>query len=107
SPGAACGEGWGGVPGPEALPGRSRLRGQLGLEPAVHARFQQVERQGSAVQDLVMERLEVETRPELRLGAFAQLADLQLSHFVGQRLPRPGDVPGRLPLADDLAYLLG
>ena len=48
----------------------SRFRWRLGLDPAVHALLQEVERQRSAVQDFVVERFDVEARSELssRLG---------------------------------------
>src|SRR5690349_2106579 len=80
-------------------PGRLLLRPLL-LDPPVHASLQQVERHRSAVEDLVVEGLDVEAGPERLLGAVAQLADLELAHLVRQRLPRPGDVAVGLRLRE-------
>ncbi len=40
-----------------------------------------------------MERAEVKSFAQLTLGIEAQLPDLQVADLVGQRLPRPGNVP--------------
>ena len=64
----------------------------LRLDPLLDSLLQQVQWHRSAVQDFIVERLDVELRSELRFGFIAQLANSQLPHFIGQRLSRPGDV---------------
>src|SRR5262245_55236157 len=44
-------------------------------------------------EDGVVEGANVEARAEPTFGLLAQFEDLQLADLVGQRLPRPADVP--------------
>ena len=60
--------------------------------------MQQVQRHRAAVEDFVVERLDVELGAELCLGFIAQLANGQLPHLICQRLSRPRDVTVGLSL---------
>jgi hypothetical protein len=51
-------------------------RGELGFDPTVDASVEDVEREGAAGEDLIMEGLEVEPGAELLPCALTQLANL-------------------------------
>ena len=54
--------------------------------------LEQIERHRAAIQDFIVEGFDVELRAELRLRFIAKLTNGELSHFIGKRLPRPGNV---------------
>ncbi len=54
-----------------------------------------------------MEGFDVELRAELLLRIIAQLADGELAHFVGKRLPRPRYIPVGLGLRDGVVHVIG
>jgi hypothetical protein len=64
--------------GPEFLP----------LNPAVGAGIQEVERQDSAAQHLVVEAADVEFRTQLLLRSVAKFAELELAQFYCSYLER-------------------
>src|SRR5579871_5884449 len=84
-----------------------RPRAALNFDPTVDASVEHVERQRTAGEDLVMERLEVELAAKLLFRAFAQLADLELPELVAAGLTRPGNVPIGLSLDRGLVNRVG
>src|SRR3954463_11530064 len=68
--------------------------------PAIHLRFQHVERHIAVFQQFVVERSQVECWPQLVLRALAQLAELECGGLVRERLSRPcHEALGRLLIA--------
>src|SRR5512133_1920354 len=56
------------------------------VDPCRNAIVENVERQRPTIQDLVVERADVELRTQRILGALAQFEQLQLTQLVPQRL---------------------
>src|SRR5262249_1585521 len=61
-------------------------------DPFIRALIEEVERQGSAIEHLVMKSSQIEFRAQRFLGAIAELTELELAKLVAERLSRPGDV---------------
>src|SRR5271156_4936151 len=64
----------------------------LFLNPALGAGIEKIQRERSAIKHFVVEAAQIELRSEFLLGAFAQLADLELAKLVAERLGWPGNV---------------
>src|SRR6266404_4767358 len=64
----------------------------LGVDPMLDMRLEEAQRHGALLQDGIVEGAYVELGPKAALSFDAQLANLELAEFVGQRLPRPDDV---------------
>src|SRR5688572_28865243 len=66
-------------------------------QPAAHLSFEDAERHGAVLEELVVEGAHVEGWSQRALGLVAQILDGELADLVAERLPRPRHV------ADDLA----
>src|SRR6266567_5436090 len=73
-------------------------------DPFVSAGVEHIERQGAAVEHLVVELTEIEFGTQLVLSAIAQFAELELAEFVAASLCRPRDVAVRLRLECGLIH---
>src|SRR5262249_40673138 len=81
--------------------GRDASRRGSGLrsaQPRLDLLLEHIEGQSAVAEHVIMERPDVELRPELLLRSLPQLEDLQLSELVAECLGRPGDVAIRLAL---------
>src|SRR5437870_10903586 len=61
--------------------------------PAGHLCLENVQRQGTIVQKFIMEFLKIKVPLHSLLGLGSKFSYLQLTHFVGECLSRPGDIP--------------
>src|SRR4051812_14541614 len=66
--------------------------------PLICTGFEQVERQGAAVEDLVVEGADVELGSKFFFRAVTKLTDLELAQLVAERLRGPRDVAVGLSL---------
>src|SRR5580704_10812096 len=62
------------------------------LHPPMHLAVEHVERQRTLTERRVMKRPQIEASTETRTGFGAQLQELELAEFVGERLTRPRNV---------------
>src|ERR1019366_9164492 len=76
-------------------------------DPLVGAGIQKIEREGSAVEQLVVEGADVKLGAQFFLSACAKLADLELAEFITEGLRGPRDVAVGLGLDGGLINRAG
>src|SRR5439155_3783548 len=75
------------------------------LDPRIHLLFEQVQRNRPVAQNNVVKLPDIEPGTELPFGFGSEFLDLELTHFVAERLPGPDDVP--VHLDDDVLVGFG